>query len=130
MESIFRFVLGTIGLVLGAVGGLYLTIYSAKPIHDLIWASDMNGDSGYFAVLVVLPLFITLGATVGVSLVCCLFSPSPWTTLVRMAAYMSGIVVGMAFGFFLAVGVGKVIHSSVFLLVISLTLGGAIGGGL
>ncbi|HVM62354.1 MAG TPA: hypothetical protein VMV72_15955 [Verrucomicrobiae bacterium] len=53
------------GIVLGVIIGLVVAFCTSKPIYDLIWDSDEGGSSGFFAFLIVMPLFATLGGAIG-----------------------------------------------------------------
>jgi hypothetical protein len=53
-----------IGIAVGAVVGLFFALCVGKPLHDLIWARDMEGDSACFTVVFVVPVFTILGAAV------------------------------------------------------------------
>ena len=109
-----------LGALVGAIGGATSGMMLGKLIHDLIWSVDMEGDSGYFTVLIVMPLFATIGATLG----------GLWgrrSSLRITIASTAGAIVGEGAGLLFAIyGLRPFGHP--FVLVLAFILGGAVGG--
>jgi hypothetical protein len=109
-------------VIIGAVVGFVLSILIGKPIHDLIWSSDMEGDSGFFTVLIVMPLFTVLGGILGGFF-------NSGLSMRKTIVCISGVMTGAAIGLFIAFLVLKPIGFP-FFLVLGLIFGGAVVGGI